>query len=558
MGHYVFKLPDVGEGTAEAELVAWHIKPGEMIAEDQHIVDVMTDKATVEIPSPAAGKVLSVKGAPGEMLAVGSAILVLEVDGSGNADAEAEASEVSAPPKPATAAPPPQRAASEAPAKINDVSFVKGGGNYVFKLPDVGEGTAEAELVAWQIKPGDTITEDQHIVDVMTDKATVEITSPVAGKVISITGVPGQMLAVGSQILVLQVEGPGNIGAAPQQEAPQQESVPELQKATPSEPASAPAKPAPSAPERRPAAQVASKPGFATRTPGEKPIASPAVRRRAWEAGVELQFVPGTGPGGRISQSDLDSYIASGGSIGQVAAAGLRKKTGTEDIKVIGLRRTIAMRMQDAKRRIPHFSYIEEIDVTGLEELRAKFNAQWGKTRGKLTLLPFLAKAMINALADYPQINARFHDDDGFVRRYEGVHLGIATQTPTGLVVPVIQHAEALTLWQCATEIARLAAAAREGKATRDELSGSTISITSLGVLGGVATTPVINYPEVAIVGVNKILERPMVQNEKIVIRKMMNLSSSFDHRVVDGWHAAEFVQRIRAQLETPAMLFVD
>jgi 2-oxoisovalerate dehydrogenase E2 component (dihydrolipoyl transacylase) len=271
-----------------------------------------------------------------------------------------------------------------------------------------------------------------------------------------------------------------------------------------------------------------------------------------------LQFVPGTGPGGRISQSDLDSYIASGGSIGQVAAAGLRKKTGTEDIKVIGLRRTIAMRMQDAKRRIPHFSYIEEIDVTGLEELRAKFNAQWGKTRGKLTLLPFLAKAMINALADYPQINARFHDDDGFVRRYEGVHLGIATQTPTGLVVPVIQHAEALTLWQCATEIARLAAAAREGKATRDELSGSTISITSLGVLGGVATTPVINYPEVAIVGVNKILERPMVQNEKIVIRKMMNLSSSFDHRVVDGWHAAEFVQRIRAQLETPAMLFVD
>ena len=238
--------------------------------------------------------------------------------------------------------------------------------------------------------------------------------------------------------------------------------------------------------------------------------------------------------------------------------AGLQKKVGTEDIKVIGLRRTIAMRMQDAKRRIPHFSYIEEVDVTELEELRAKFNARWGKTRGKLTLLPFLAKAMINALPDYPQINARFHDDDGFVRRYEGVHLGIATQTPTGLVVPVIQHAEALTLWECATEIVRLAAAAREGKATRDELSGSTISITSLGVLGGVATTPVINYPEVAIVGVNKILERPMVQDGKIVIRKMMNLSSSFDHRVVDGWHAAEFVQQIRAQLETPAMLFVD
>jgi len=555
MGRYVFKLPDVGEGTAEAELVAWHIKPGEMITEDQHIVDVMTDKATVEIPAPAAGKVVSVKGAPGEMLAVGSAILVLEVDGSGNADAEVDALEMSAAPKPATA--PPQRAAGEAPAKINDVSIGKSGGNYVFKLPDVGEGTAEAELVEWHVKPGDTITEDQHIVDVMTDKATVEIPSPVAGKVISIAGAPGQMLAVGSEILVLQVEGPGNIGAEPQP-ASQQKPVPDPQKAAPPKSASAPAKPAPSAPERRPAAQVASKPGFATRTPGEKPIASPAVRRRAWEAGVELQFVPGTGPGGRISQSDLDSYIASGGSIGQGAAAGLRKKTGTEDIKVIGLRRTIAMRMQDAKRRIPHFSYIEEVDVTELEELRAKINAQWGTKRGKLTLLPFLAKAMINALADYPQINARFHDDDGFVRRYEGVHLGIATQTPTGLVVPVIQHAEALTLWECAAEISRLAVAAREGKASRDELSGSTISITSLGVLGGVATTPVINYPEVAIVGVNKILERPMVQNEKIVIRKMMNLSSSFDHRVVDGWHAAEFVQRIRAQLETPAMLFVD
>jgi 2-oxoisovalerate dehydrogenase E2 component (dihydrolipoyl transacylase) len=437
-------------------------------------------------------------------------------------------------------------------------------GRYVFKLPDVGEGTAEAELVAWHIKPGDLVEEDQHIIDVMTDKATVEIPAPAAGKVLSVKGAPGEMLAVGSPILVLEVEGPGNAKAEeaealaarpaapaqPQQAVPSQpKPAPEAASPVPSKAASVPAKPA---------ARGAAKPGFATRTPGEKPIASPAVRRRAWEAGVELQFVPGTGPGGRISQADLDSFIASGGSAGQAAPAGLRKKPGTEDIKVIGLRRTIAMRMQDAKRRIPHFSYIEEVDVTELEELRAKFNERWGKARGKLTLLPFLAKAMISALPDYPQINARFHDDDGFVRRYEGVHLGIATQTPTGLVVPVIQHAEALTLWDCAAEIVRLAAAAREGKATRDELSGSTISITSLGVLGGLATTPVINYPEVAIVGVNKIVERPMVRDGKIVIRKMMNLSSSFDHRVVDGWDAAEFVQRIRTQLETPAMLFVD
>jgi 2-oxoisovalerate dehydrogenase E2 component (dihydrolipoyl transacylase) len=554
MGRYVFKLPDVGEGTAEAELVAWHIKPGDMIEEDQPIVDVMTDKATVEIPAPAPGRVVSVKGAPGEMLAVGSAILVLEVDGPGNS--ETEEAEVTAAPKPVASEQP--KVVNSAPARINAAPLAADGGNYVFKLPDVGEGTAEAELVAWHIKPGDMIAEDQHIVDVMTDKATVEIPSPTNGKVISVKGTPGQMLAVGSEILVLQVEGPGNIGALSQQEAPSPPKPTSGPAKPPSKAASMSAKPAPAAAERKPAAQGVSKPGFVTRTSGEKPIASPAVRRRAWEAGVELQFVPGTGPGGRISQSDLDSYIASGGSIGQAAATGLWKRPGTEDIKVIGLRRTIAMRMQDAKRRIPHFSYIEEVDVTELEELRAKLNAKWGKMRSKLTLLPFLAKAMINALPDYPQINARFHDDDGFVRRYEGVHLGIATQTPTGLVVPVIQHAEALTLWEAAAEIGRLAAAAREGKATRDELSGSTISITSLGVLGGVATTPVINYPEVAIVGVNKILERPMVRDGEIVIRKMMNLSSSFDHRVVDGWDAAEFVQRVRTQLETPAMLFVD
>ena len=556
MGRYVFKLPDVGEGTAEAELVVWHIKPGDLVEEDQPIVDVMTDKATVEIPAPKPGKVLSVKGAPGEMLAVGSAILVLEVDGPGNAEAE----EVEASAAPRSAAPEQPKPASAAPVETKDAPLSASGGNYVFKLPDVGEGTAEAELVAWHVKPGDMVTEDQHIVDVMTDKATVEIPSPAAGKVISTRGTPGQMLAVGSEILVLQVEGSGNIRAVLQQEAPlSPKPAPEPAKPAASKAASTAAKPALAEAGQKPAAaQGASKPGFATRTPGEKPIASPAVRRRAWEAGVELQFVPGSGPGGRISQSDLDAYIASGGAIGQVASTGLQKRSGTEDIKVIGLRRTIATRMQDAKRRIPHFSYIEEVDVTELEELRAIFNARWGKARGKLTLLPFLAKAMINALSDYPQINARFHDDDGFVRRYEGVHLGIAAQTPTGLVVPVIQHAEALTLWECAAEIARLAAAAREGKATRDELSGSTISITSLGALGGVATTPVINYPEVAIVGVNKILERPMVRDGKVAIRKMMNLSSSFDHRVVDGWDAAEFVQRIRTQLESPAMLFVD
>ena len=557
MGRYAFKLPDVGEGSAEAELVAWHVKPGDLIAEDQHIVDVMTEKATVEIPSPTAGKVLSVSGTPGEMLAVGSTILMVEIDGVGNADGELSEADDGGPSAPPAVEPP--KAAQGVPTSTSS-------GNYVFRLPDVGEGSAEAELVAWHVKPGDLIREDQHIVDVMTEKATVEIPSPASGTVISVKGAPGEMLAVGSDILVLQVVGAGNVSAdgistpvpVPPASKPDlaRVSAPQPENATKPAPSSAPEQKSASA--QRSASQAAGKPGFASRTPGEKPIAPPAVRRRAWEEGVDLQFVSGTGPGGRITHADFDAYISTGGSNDGGAPASPRKRTSTEDIKVIGLRRVIATRMQDTKRRIPHFAYIEEVDVTDLEALRVALNVQHGKTRGKLTLLPFLAKAMVRALPDFPQINARFHDDDGFVRRYEGVHLGIATQTPTGLVVPVVQHAEVLTLWECAAEIVRLAAAARDGKATRDELSGSTISITSLGALGGLATTPVINYPEVAIVGVNKMIERPVVRDGQIVIRKIMNLSSSFDHRVVDGWDAAEFVQRIRALLETPATLFVD
>jgi 2-oxoisovalerate dehydrogenase E2 component (dihydrolipoyl transacylase) len=548
MGRYNFKLPDVGEGSAEAELVTWHVNPGDAITEGQAVVDVMTEKANIEIPSPTTGTVVSVAGSPGEMLAVGSTILVLEVDGLGNADADEDHA------APSAVAPQPEAPGAVAaqptpPVAVETNGAPAGAGNYVFKLPDVGEGSAEAELVAWHVNPGDTITEGQAVVDVMTEKANIEIPSPTTGVVMWVKGSPGEMLAVGSDILLLQVAGPGNLTDAPPAAAPSPEVAPPK-----SAPASSPAK----APERQGAAPSATKPGFATRTPGEKPTASPAVRRRAWEQGVALQFVPGSGPGGRITQADLDAYVESGGSIGVGGPAGPQQKTATEDVKVIGLRRVIAARMQDAKRRIPHFSYIEEIDVTDLETLRVTLNAQYAKTRGKLTLLPFLVKAMVRTLPDYPQINARYHDDDGFVRRYEGVHLGIATQTPTGLVVPTVHHAEALTLWECAAEIARLATAARDGKATRDELSGSTITITSLGALGGLATTPVINYPEVAIVGVNKMIERPVVRDGQVVIRKIMNLSSSFDHRVVDGWDAAEFVQRVRALLETPATLFVE
>jgi 2-oxoisovalerate dehydrogenase E2 component (dihydrolipoyl transacylase) len=283
------------------------------------------------------------------------------------------------------------------------------------------------------------------------------------------------------------------------------------------------------------------------------------VRRRAWELGIELQFVHGSGPAGRIEHADLDVYLASRrAATASRRGTQLREKHGEEQVPVIGLRRKIAQKMQEAKRRIPHFSYVEEIDVTELEALRAKLNSKYGTARGKLTVLPFIARAVVLAVADFPMMNARFDDDAGVVTRYQAVHLGVAAQTDAGLMVPVLRHAEAMDLWTCAKEIARLADAARSGKAGRDELAGSTITISSLGPLGGIVTTPVINHPEVAIVGVNRIVERPVFQGDAVVKRSLMNLSSSFDHRVVDGMDAAQFIQAVRALLETPALLFVD
>ncbi len=295
------------------------------------------------------------------------------------------------------------------------------------------------------------------------------------------------------------------------------------------------------------------------RKPGDKPIASPAVRRRAWDLGIELQFVPGTGTAGRITHEDLDAYAARGAGA-QPAGGGARyaERNDEEAIPVIGLRRRIAQRMQEAKRRIPHFTYVEEIDVTELETLRARLNAHYGGERGRLTLLPLLARAIVLAVREFPQINARFDDEAGVVTRHGAVHIGIATQTDGGLMVPVLRHAEARDLWATAAEIARLAEAARAARATREELSGSTITITSLGALGGIVTTPVINHPEVAIVGVNRIVLRPMIRDGAVVARQMMNLSSSFDHRVVDGAHGAQFVQALRGFLECPATLFVE
>jgi len=442
-------------------------------------------------------------------------------------------------------------------------------GIHVIKMPDIGEGIAEVELVAWNVKVGDNVVEDMNLADVMTDKATVEIPSPVHGKVLALGGKVGDVMAVGSELIRIEVEGAGNVkdGAAaapapaPAAAAPAPKAAPAPAPAAASTPAPAPvsASPAP-APKAAPARAPAAGAQKITRAVGDKPIASPAVRNHAWDLGIDLQHVMGTGTAGRITHEDIERYAAQG-TIGGTGGGGdsrYAQRTHEEAIPVIGLRRKIAQKMQDAKRRIPHFTYVEEIDVTELEALRGKLNQKHGATRGKLTMLPFIMRAVVLAVRDFPQMNARFDDEAGIVTRHSAVHLGMATQTEAGLMVPVLQHAETLDMWATAAEVSRLAAGARTGKAAREELTGSTITITSLGALGGIVTTPVINSPEVAIVGVNRVVERPMIRDGLVVARKMMNLSSSFDHRVVDGIHAAEFVQVIRGYLEAPATLFVD
>ncbi|MEB2606048.1 dihydrolipoamide acetyltransferase family protein [Burkholderia cenocepacia] len=436
-------------------------------------------------------------------------------------------------------------------------------GIHVIKMPDIGEGIAEVELVAWHVEVGQTIKEDQPLADVMTDKAAVEIPSPVTGKVIELGGRIGEMMAVGSELIRLEVEGDGNLkAAAPVREtkvatAPVEAAAPSKPAADTSvePPAQPPAPRAPAKPRRdEPAA-----PSRAALAPGERPLASPAVRQRAWDMGIELRYVRGTGEAGRILHADLDAYARTGGGASHASQPrGYDERHDETEVPVIGLRRAIARKMQEAKRRIPHFSYVEEIDVTELESLRTELNRRHGDTRGKLTPLPLLIRAMVIALRDFPQINARFDDEAGVVTRYGAVHMGVATQTDGGLTVPVLRHAEARDVWSISAEIARLADAVRANRAQRDELSGSTITISSLGALGGIVSTPVINHPEVGIVGVNRIVERPMIRDGAVVARKMMNLSSSFDHRVVDGADAAEFIQAVRAVLERPALLFVE
>jgi 2-oxoisovalerate dehydrogenase E2 component (dihydrolipoyl transacylase) len=450
-------------------------------------------------------------------------------------------------------------------------------GTHVIKMPDIGEGIAQVELVEWFVKVGDSVSEDQVVADVMTDKATVEIPSPVSGTVISLGGAPGDVMAVGSDLIRIAVAGEA------EQEKPetlweralpakgpactaQNNQDPSLLPAgvdsaeAPADEANAPmlsrAEPAPTGFVGVDQIQAEAVPSGSVLGNG-RTLAAPAVRKRATDLGIDLHSIKGSGPEGQIQHADLDARLQTAGATRPSPAVSTQQGV-DQQIPVIGMRRKIAERMQDSKRRVAHFSYVEEIDVTAIEALRVELNQRWGEQRGRLTLLPLLVRALVVAVREFPQINARYDDEAQVITRSGAVHLGIATQSDSGLMVPVLRHAESNDLWGNAKEIQRLADAARRGKATREELSGSTLTLSSLGALGGIVSTPVVNTPEVAIVGVNRIVERPVVVDGQIVIRKMMNLSSSFDHRVVDGMDAAKFIQAVRRLLEQPSLLFID
>lgn len=427
---------------------------------------------------------------------------------------------------------------------------------FTFRLPDIGEGIAEAEIVAWHVKIGDRVEEDQQVADMMTDKATVEMESPVSGVVVELAGEVGDQVPIGSALMVIEVEGESEAPA--QAETAVEEQVeaenPGVEEATDAEPsglsvATSDATVDAGGPPPSPLPHAA---GGAQET---KILASPAVRARAADLGIDLAQVK-PAEGDRLRHADLDAFLRYGSAQGYHAPHASRARE-DQPVKVIGMRRRIAENMAASKRAIPHFTYVDEIDVTALEAMRADLNANRGQ-RPKLTMLPFLIVALCRTLPDFPMLNARYDDEAGVVTRHGRVHLGMATQTDAGLMVPVIRDAQDRNVWQLASEITRLAEAARTGKAKSEELSGSTLTVTSLGPLGGIATTPVINRPEVAIIGPNKIVERPMFHGDEIVRAKLMNLSISCDHRVVDGWDAASFVQAVKKLLETPVLLFAD
>jgi 2-oxoisovalerate dehydrogenase E2 component (dihydrolipoyl transacylase) len=447
----------------------------------------------------------------------------------------------------------------------------------VIRMPDIGEGIAEVEIVEWRVAVGDEVAEDQTLCDVMTDKAAVEVPSPVAGRVIELGGEVGQVMAVGS--LLIRIDSGDSSDSS-------SSSGGDAEVTAHAAPAPAPAAAAAAAASKPPATPAASPPPSpdvptppkpaAAATPVSPPmggrpapptapraLAAPAVRERARALGIDLARLQGSGPDGRIVHADLDAAAAPArpGTRATASPPASPPNDGTREVKLIGLRRAIAQKMLQSKRSIPHFTYVEEVDVTEMVALREELNRQYAVSRGELSPLALVIRAIVRAVADFPQVNARFDDEAGVLNLHDAVHLGVATQTDGGLMVPVVRQAQTLNLWDCSEAIAQLAAKARAGKATRDQLSGSTLTVTSLGKLGGIVTTPVINHPEVAIVGVNRIVARPMVRGLRdgtVQIRQMMNLSSSFDHRVVDGAVAAGYIQRVRQLLETPATLFIE
>jgi len=498
MSEYRFKMPDIGEGVVEAEITAWHVAVGEAVTEDQPVADAMTDKATIELTAPVSGIVTTLGCEAGDKLAVGADLVVFETEADISASADV---------------PPP----GVPPAQDN--SPKTGGGTFVFKMPDIGEGVVEAEITAWHIKEGEQVKEDSPVADAMTDKATIELTAPVTGIAAKLGCEQGDIIAVGADLVVFEnVEG------------------------------SIPTPPAAQLPSPKPASKVNSEtPAAKTSMPGNKALASPAVRKRAKNAGIDLSKIKASGGSGNVTHADLDRFEKA-----------LEPEPGENRIKIIGMRRLIAERMQASKRHIPHFTYVEEMDVTELEALRKRLNVKKGDDKPKLTVLPFIIRALISALRKWPQVNARYNDEQGFLSQFEPVHLGIAAQTDQGLLVPVVKNAQSLNIWETATEIARLAEGARNASLTKDELTGATTTLTSLGPLGGIVTTPVINRPEVSIFGPNKIRPKLVLDNGEIKERLVMNFSISCDHRIIDGYDAAAMMQYIKGLLEDPMLMFLD
>ena len=427
---------------------------------------------------------------------------------------------------------------------------------YTLKLPDLGEGVVESEIVEWSVKVGDQVNEDDPIGDVMTDKATVEVTSPVTGVVVSLAGKEGDVIAVGSPLITFECEVLTN-DTSEENTNPDSPSTKERAEDDHSMVSPQPELKAVGVTQGAPSLTISSN----QTSLNVRALAAPSVRKKALENNIDINAVPGSGPAGRISYDDLDNFIAAGGELAlkytQQTSDSNKKSAATNDVKLLGLRRVIAEKMQHSKQTIPHYSYIEEVDVTELEALRKTLNIQRLGEGKKLTILPFIIQALIRVLPDFPHCNARHNTESGVTEQYDAVHIGMATMTDDGLKVPVIRHAESLDIWQQAAEISRLATAARENNAQPQELSGSTITITSLGAIGGIASTPIVNHPETAIIGVNKMQQRAVVVDDKIIVRRMMNLSASFDHRIVDGYDGAQLIQAIKKLLEQPALLFI-